>query len=425
MGISFIAEPKEPQNSGRLNGRAMEASLNKLADQPDLFEAPKFHTLSELVDSRGKPALILIGCSRSKLRRAAIARSMYTSERFRTALAISDSLGARFFILSAKHGLLDPNEVIEPYDVDLNEFTSSARARWAAKVCKTLTKHLNVRNVCILAEDAYAAPVASALKKAVDGNPKISSPLSRIDSRFYPAWHTQALHATQRLSDLRKLYDLVDVARSKANSFLLGDLPSRKLPDRGVYIFLDPDERNFAGSRGRIVRIGTHAISEGSKSLLRTRLRAHLGQLDRSGNHRASIFRLHVGRAILERDFGQKRLSTWGVGQDAPKRVRALELKHEKRVSEYLARLEVVVLPVSDAANKYSLRSVVERQLIALCSESLQPIDHASKAWLGRHSPSSLIVKSGLWNLRDVGSQYDPDGVGSVSDILKMTEWLR
>lgn len=52
----------------------------------------------------------------------------------------------------------------------------------------------------------------------------------------------------------------------------------------------------------RIVRVGTHAVSTGSKATLWHRLRAHRGSKDGRGNHRASIFRRHAGAAMIARD---------------------------------------------------------------------------------------------------------------------------
>lgn len=390
--------------------------------QRDLFEIPVFDTTSALIDAAGQPRLILIGCGESKQKRAAPARSLYVSERFKLAASIAETLHARFFILSGKHGLLPPDKVIEPYNVDLRTLANSQRKKWAGRICSALARLSELKSVCILAEDAYAEPVASTLKVAMP-RLDVRTPLSGLDDRLRSAWHSQALHTARRIVDLKKLYSLIEKARSSEQSFLLRDLRERELPARGVYVFVDRKEKNFEGSLGRIVRIGTHAISEGSKSQLRTRLRSHLGQVDGSGNHRGSIFRLHVGRAMLKRDHNLPRLTTWGVGQDAPKKTRRFELEHERRVSDYLNKLEVVILPVSDEASKHSMRAVIETQLIALLSDALQPIDRPSKRWLGTSSPSTAIACSGLWNLRDVGVRYEPDSAGSVSELVTLVDW--
>ena len=91
-------------------------------------------------------------------------------------------------------------------------------------------------------------------------------------------------------------------------------------------------------------------------------------------------------------------------------------------MSEYLRQLEVFIIPINDAPGKKSLRAKTETQLIALCTEGLQPIDRPNANWLGLNSPMSEIVHSGIWNLRDVGCLYDPNGVGSVESISSIED---
>jgi hypothetical protein len=75
-------------------------------------------------------------------------------------------------------------------------------------------------------------------------------------------------------------------------------------PARGVYFFREVGEcRASDPNTLRIVRIGTHAVSANAKSTLRSRLKAHLGTRAGGGNHRGSIFRLHVGAALLRNEL--------------------------------------------------------------------------------------------------------------------------
>lgn len=67
----------------------------------------------------GRHLVGLVGCSMSKLQRPAPARELYTSQLFRKATAYVEWNCDRWYILSAKHGLLHPDHVIEPYDVKL------------------------------------------------------------------------------------------------------------------------------------------------------------------------------------------------------------------------------------------------------------------------------------------------------------------
>jgi hypothetical protein len=77
---------------------------------------------------------VFIACCGSKLDHAAPAGDIYTSDLFKKAKAWAQRFGARWFILSAKHGLLDPSTVIEPYDETLNTKTAAELAAWNALV---------------------------------------------------------------------------------------------------------------------------------------------------------------------------------------------------------------------------------------------------------------------------------------------------
>ena len=76
-------------------------------------------------------------------------------------------------------------------------------------------------------------------------------------------------------------------------------------PDWGVYFFFASDERRTETDQFRLTRIGTHAVSQGSGTSLWNRLRTHRGTLsgtyEGGGNHRGSVFREHVGEALVER----------------------------------------------------------------------------------------------------------------------------
>ncbi len=75
-------------------------------------------------------------------------------------------------------------------------------------------------------------------------------------------------------------------------------------PRQGVYFFFEPGEVRADG-RDRVVRVGTHALTAASQAILWGRLRQHRGHVGGrhpgGGNHRASVFRRHVGAAIIQR----------------------------------------------------------------------------------------------------------------------------
>jgi hypothetical protein len=187
----------------------------------------------------------------------------------------------------------------------------------------------------------------------------------------------------------------------------LGD-QSRKtgLPTEGVYFFQEPGEyRTRQPDVLRIVRVGTHAVSQGSKATLWQRLRTHKGTDAGGGNHRGSIFRKHVGAAMLVRDGID--LPRWSIGSSAPHSVRIQEAEHEKRVSAYLGAMPVFWVAVPGESGPSNRRAFIERHAIALLSNHLRPTDKASAQWLGKSCPSDEVRHSGLWNVNHVNGDYD------------------
>lgn len=387
--------------------------------QGDLFAAPSFETINTLLGANGQPPTIIIGCGRRKKKTAAQARMLYVSKRFRTCRAVAETLSAPYLILSGCHGLVAPDTTLDPYDLDLSTQPEESRRVWANSALDYLDRTTEGTPITILATGVYAESIMACNARRTEPLP-ISAPLAGIETRHHQDWLDQARATAIRIRHLGKLYAMINKARQQGCTFRLADLGDQELPARGVYIFVDPAEPNFMGDAPRIVRIGTHAVSKGAKSSLRNRLRNHLGTSSGSGNHRGSIFRLHIGRAMLEAEGRGERLSSWGLGQAASAKIRACEVEHEMRVSEYLSCLEVFIVPIDDEPSKDSLRAHVETQLIALCSDGLQTIDKPSPKWLGRRSPMEPIVRSGLWNLRDVGRHYKTNGLGSVDYIISL-----
>lgn len=76
----------------------------------------------------------LVACSKMKLARPAPARELYTSPLFRAASIYCEATYDRWLILSALHGLMEPDQVIEPYDVTLRGMPQARQLEWIARV---------------------------------------------------------------------------------------------------------------------------------------------------------------------------------------------------------------------------------------------------------------------------------------------------
>jgi len=177
-------------------------------------------------------------------------------------------------------------------------------------------------------------------------------------------------------------------------------------PERGVYFFFEPGETRPASSQARVIRVGAHAVSSGSKTTLWDRLRTHRGTATLGGNHRGSIFRLRVGEALQAREGIL--CPTWAQGSSAPKEVRVTERAFEEAVSRTLNSPSVLWLAVEDEPGPQSLRAYLERNSLALLSHFHPEADPPSAGWLGRHAAREDIQRSGLWNSDHVRATHDP-----------------
>jgi hypothetical protein len=78
----------------------------------------------------------LIACCKEKLDHAAPAKELYQSDLFKKCMAWITKKGRvdEWGILSARHGLVQPGQVIKPYDVCLADLSSKKRQEWADMV---------------------------------------------------------------------------------------------------------------------------------------------------------------------------------------------------------------------------------------------------------------------------------------------------
>ena len=92
-------------------------------------------------------------------------------------------------------------------------------------------------------------------------------------------------------------------------------------PRQGVYFFFEDGETRVENGTSRVVRVGTHGLSPTDRTTLWGRLRQHRGRISGrnpgGGNHRASIFRGHIGTALIQRDHGRRAAGIMGQ-QPAP-----------------------------------------------------------------------------------------------------------
>ncbi len=189
-------------------------------------------------------------------------------------------------------------------------------------------------------------------------------------------------------------------------------------PRHGVYFFFEDGEFRVNGTP-RVVRVGTHAITLTSSTTLWNRLSNHRGNIGGSNpggrNHRGSIFREHVGTALLRRgDWPSEVHQSWR-DKNAYQLARAGEYTLEQAVSRHIGDMPFLWLAVPDLGD----RQVIERNSIGLLSRTRGGVDVGSPQWLGLDADSEKVRSSTLWNVMCVDDGYNPNFLVTLKQLVK------
>lgn len=170
------------------------------------------------------------------------------------------------------------------------------------------------------------------------------------------------------------------------------DTSAARLPENGVYLFFERGEqmRVDRWTVDRVVRVGTHR-ADGN---FRGRIRQHYGNRSDLGGHKnSSIFRKHVGGALLRAaNPRDARLDAWlGDGRG-----------HEEVESAVSRRLRGRFTFACFRVPRQEDRLGFERGLVGLLAR--KSAGGASSSWLGRKAANPKIPDSGLWNTQHTRS---------------------
>ena len=86
--------------------------------------------------------IALVSCVKQKRSSAAPARDLYVSDLFRGLRRYAEARAGAWYILSAEHGLLHPDQVVAPYERTLNTMRKPERLVWASRVQRQLLEVL-------------------------------------------------------------------------------------------------------------------------------------------------------------------------------------------------------------------------------------------------------------------------------------------
>lgn len=137
----------------------------------------------------GDPDVIIIGCVSSKRRGRAKARDLYTSPLFSKRRQYAEASGLPWVIFSAKHGILDPEDVIETYDVALKLLPMRERRQKGAEAAAQLDARFGPFNGTVFeihAGDAYV----SALREPLEARgARLVNPLEGLGIGYQLQWY--------------------------------------------------------------------------------------------------------------------------------------------------------------------------------------------------------------------------------------------
>ena len=137
-------------------------------------------------------SIYLLSCVGQKQTVPAPARVLYISTWFRKARRYADSTGQPWFVLSAKYGLVHPDEVIPPYDLTLNTMPVADCRQWASRVLTQLAPHLDdVGSVVLLAGQRYREFLAPSFRSS---GLVVSVPMEGLRIGEQLRWLTRMVH---------------------------------------------------------------------------------------------------------------------------------------------------------------------------------------------------------------------------------------
>lgn len=91
----------------------------------------------------------VIACSNTKAKARCPAREMYQGALFKKSVAYIERLRIPWFIISAKYGLMKPDQIILPYELKIQDMSEAEKDHLGRKVNEELKKYLKKDEVVL------------------------------------------------------------------------------------------------------------------------------------------------------------------------------------------------------------------------------------------------------------------------------------
>lgn len=135
--------------------------------------------------------LLLVGCVKSRSSEPALARDLFTSDYFAKMRSHAEGTGLPWFIVTAEHGLVWPEQWLEPYALCLADMRAGLRRSWGGRVAARLRDirgSLQGTVVEIHAGSTYVQALGPALERL---GAEVLDPLRGLPIGRRLAWYRQ------------------------------------------------------------------------------------------------------------------------------------------------------------------------------------------------------------------------------------------
>lgn len=334
--------------------------------------------------------VILVSCSKSKAARPSAARDLYTSSTFRKARAYAERVGRPWFILSAEHALVRPEDWLAPYDrylPDTPPWYRQVWGEWVTARLELLLGNLGDRRCEVHAGEAYVEALRGPLTAR---GVELALPLQGLRQGQRSSWYDAHIgEGPDTMPEPPALPSNVRAAETHAFVIRLTDRTSALHPDAllssrqpelesaGLYSWWvdDAGASHLTEGLGLLVEPGLIYAGQGgatrwpsgrrSDNTLRERLVSmHLG-----GNASFSTFRLTLG-AVLRVHRGWDRIDEAALTEWMKEHLSVIAVPHPD--PDQLGALEHRVLEELDPPLnlKGMASSAVRRRLTELRREA-------------------------------------------------------
>jgi Family of unknown function (DUF6884) len=142
--------------------------------------------------------VILVGCVKLKQERRTRAKDLYQSPLWLRRRRYAETSGSPWLILSAKHGLIDPERRIAPYDLALGQLSARERRAWGESVVRQLEDRLGSIAGTTFEVHAGALYMRAIEPGIVERGGKVTAPLAHLGQGKQLAWYTTSAARSSR-----------------------------------------------------------------------------------------------------------------------------------------------------------------------------------------------------------------------------------